>query len=144
MSALSPRDWLLLLFLEAPKAIDRVRIQKALFLFAKRSNAPEDQKYDFEPYNYGPFSFQIYPDLGSLVSGGALRAESVPWMNTPLYAVTDEGSSRAREIAEIAPPKRLRLLHDMRAYVIERDFNTLLRDVYRLYPEFATRSVFRS
>ena len=60
---LHPRDWLLLLFDGAGEPLDRVRIQKSMFLFAERSKAPGGEKYRFTPYHYGPFSFDIYPDL---------------------------------------------------------------------------------
>ncbi len=141
--AVSPRDWLLLLFHGADEPIDRVRVQKALFLFSRRSNAPADQKYEFRPYKYGPFSFEIYPDLDVLVGEGTLKEDRVPWMTSPVYSLTAVGRSRADELRAAAPGNRLALLDGVRRYVLQHDFATLLNEVYRLYPEFATRSVFR-
>ena len=112
-----------------------------MFLFAQRSKAPDDEKYRFQPYNYGPFSFQIYPDVEQLVSSGLLVAES--GMNSPTYALTADGEVQVETLRAKMLPKRVALLHRTRDYVMERDFNTLLKDVYRLYPEYAARSVFR-
>src|SRR5260370_36172237 len=75
MAAIDRRDWLLLLFDDSSRPIDRVRIQKTMFLFAERSHAGADQKSTFEPYLYGPFSFHIYPYLGQLVAAEILREE---------------------------------------------------------------------
>jgi len=141
---MTPKDWLLLLFSDSRKPLDRVRVQKAMFLFAERSKAPSDQKYAFRPYNYGPFSFRIYPDLERLVSERLLNAEVVPWLSSPVYSLTAKGERVVDELRNEAPPERLALLHRMREYVVERDFNTLLRDIYRLYPAYAKHSVFRS
>lgn len=140
---LSPRDWLLLLFVGASKPLDRVRIQKALFLFAERSQAPASEKYVFEPYYYGPISFAIYPDLDSLVGQGLLRAEPQGIRRSPDYSVTPSGVARARELRQRVPPERLALIGQLRQWVTERPFRQLLTDIYRLYPAYATRSVFR-
>jgi hypothetical protein len=140
---LRPREWLLLLFNDAPQPIDRVRVQKAMFLFAMRSNAGVDEKYEFVPYKFGPFSFSIYPDLDRLVIEGLLREEEIVGLSSPAYVITADGRGSAAGLIPDAPPSRLALLWSMRSYVLERDFAALLNDVYRLYPSYAVRSVFR-
>ena len=64
------RRWeLLLLFLGTGKAanqeLDPVRIMKGMFLLEKEG-ALEPHSYDFEPYDYGPFSIALYNDLDLL------------------------------------------------------------------------------
>jgi DNA-binding PadR family transcriptional regulator len=141
---LSPRDWLLLLLLTgATESIDRVRIQKAMFLFAERSKAPASEKYSFEPYHYGPFSFGIYPDLATLQREGLIQAEVAGWTRSPSYTLTRAGVERAAAIKRGIPPPRLELLGQLRGWVTQRSFSQLLRDIYRLYPEYATKSIFR-
>jgi hypothetical protein len=136
-------DWLLLLFDGADRPLDRVRIQKAMFLFAMRSTAPEEQKYAFEPYNYGPFSFALYPELSRLVREGLLATESVSWMSSPVYSLSAEGSEATKELKRNAPPRRLTLLYDLREWVMARSFTQLLNDIYARYPDYAVNSVFR-
>lgn len=140
---LRPRDWLLLLFDNADRPIDRVRIQKAMFLFAQRSKAASSEKYNFQPYHYGPFSFEIYPDLEKLIAEGLVRGEQVPWLSTPVYSLTALGREQARGLKSQAPEDRTNLLYNMRRFVVQRNFNDLLRDIYALYPEYAVRSVFQ-
>ncbi len=137
-----PRDWLMLLFDGAQRTLDRVRIQKSMFLFAQRSKAPGTEKYDFVPYHYGPFSFDIYPDLDRLVEQGLLRREFEATSSSPRYSLTGAGLRVVESLRRSAPPERLRLLHSLRDWVTKRSFSALLNDVYRLYPRYAVNSVF--
>lgn len=141
--ALQPIDWLLLLFDGAPGPLDRVRIQKSLFLFAERSKALGSEKYEFVPYHYGPFSFAIYPDLDRLVERGLLRFELEAAASSPRYALTGAGARAVAELRTSAPSERLDLLRSLRDWVTRRSFRSLLHDVYRLYPEYAVNSVFQ-
>jgi len=140
---LQPRDWLLLLFDGAPRPMERVRIQKSLFLFAERSKAVGSEKYEFVPYHYGPFSFAIYPDLDRLVEQGLLRVEQEATASSPRYSLTGAGARAVEALRGSAPPERLDLLRSLRDWVTERSFRTLLNDVYRLYPDYAVNSVFQ-
>jgi hypothetical protein len=140
---LHPRDWLLLLFDGAQRPLDRVRIQKSLFLFAERSKAPAAEKYDFVPYHYGPFSFEVYPDLDVLVGQGLLRVELEEAATSPRYSLTGSGARSVAELRRSAPPERVDLLLSLRDWVTGRSFRTLLNDVYRLYPQYAVNSVFQ-
>jgi DNA-binding PadR family transcriptional regulator len=137
------RDWLLLLLAGAAEPIDRVRIQKAMFLFAERSKAPVSEKYGFEPYHYGPFSFAIYPDLATLQKEGLIQAEVRGWTRSPSYSLTRVGAERAVSLKRGVPGPRVDLLAHLRDWVMERSFSQLLRDIYQLYPEYATKSIFR-
>jgi DNA-binding PadR family transcriptional regulator len=142
-AGLRPRDWLLLLFDGAERPLDRVRIQKSLFLFAERSKALGREKYDFVPYHYGPFSFAIYPDLDRLVAEGLLRLEVESTSTSPRYSLTATGVSGVEELRRAAPQERLTLLHSLRDWVTERSFRNLLNDLYRLYPLYAVNSIFQ-
>jgi uncharacterized protein YwgA len=142
-AAVHPGDWLLLLFDGAERALDRVRIQKSLFLFAERSKAPGSEKYHFVPYHYGPFSFDVYPDLDRLVEQGLLRLQREAASSSPRYSLTGAGARAVEDLRRAVPPERLELLRSLREWVTERSFRTLLHDVYRLYPEYAVNSVFQ-
>lgn len=143
VAGLRPRDWLLLLFDGAPRPLDRVRIQKSLFLFAERSKALGSEKYHFVPYHYGPFSFDIYPDLDRLVAEGLLRLEVETTSTSPRYALTAAGAAGVEELRRSAPSERIDLLRSLRDWVMERSFRSLLNDLYRLYPLYAVNSIFQ-
>jgi hypothetical protein len=137
------QDWLLLLFDGAEQPLDRVRIQKSMFLFAERSKALESEKYRFTPYHYGPFSFEIYPDLDRLVREGFLRQDLDAASRSPRYALTATGRQEVARLRQTAPAKRLGLLGELRSWVTSRSFSVLLEDLYRIYPQYAVNSVFR-
>ena len=136
-----PQDWLLLLFDGAAESIDRIRIQKAMFLFAQRSKAADYEKYSFEPYDYGPFSAAIYTDLDRFEASDLVRRSS--GVGSPAYSLTALGRAASERLKERALPERVAILHRIREWVLERNFNKLLTDVYEMYPEYATRSVFQ-
>ncbi len=134
--------WLLL---SIGEGIEPIQLQKLLFKFAKESEAPGQELYEFVPYSWGPCSFEIYDDLGSIKSEGLI--ETVPrgigWNS---YRLTDKGKEVVRGLRNNADAQfqsRLAELDDKYAYVTSRTFGDLLRDVYAEYPEFATKSFFR-
>ena len=49
--------------------LEKIRLQKLLFLFSKRQTEPE---YEFIPYKYGCFSFSAQADLVTMVNKGLL------------------------------------------------------------------------
>lgn len=138
---LKPGDWLLLLFNGADRPIDRIRIQKSMFLFAQRSKAHDHEKYYFEPYDYGPFSAAIYSDLEKFQASDLVRPQES--MGYPAYSLTTLGREAAARLVEQAPTERLDYLRQIRNWVMARNFNQLLTDVYEMYPAFAVHSVFK-
>jgi uncharacterized protein YwgA len=143
MGSLKPSDWLLLLLAEASDPLDRVRIQKSLFLFSKRSKAPAEEKYIFQPYLYGPFSSTIYRDLDRLAEEGKVRVELHEGAASPFYRLSPTGRKAATELQEQVPQARLELLRAVRTWVSTKPFSVLLRTIYQMYPEFAAESIFR-
>jgi DNA-binding PadR family transcriptional regulator len=97
----------------------------------------------FEPYYYGPLSFAIYPDLDLLVRDGLLRTEVEGAKRSPNYSLTPSGTERANVLGRSVPRERLALIGQLRDWVAERSFRQLLTDIYRLYPDYAVRSIFR-
>lgn len=97
--------------------------------------------YEFVPYSYGPCSFAIYDDLDELVGAGYTdRVEGASrWAR---YIVTD-GGRRVNEEFERTNTEQVGKLAKIRQYVDSRGFSQLLREVYKQYPDFATKSIFR-
>lgn len=124
-------------------ALDPVRIQKGMFLFAQESGAPAEELYEFEPYNYGPYSFDLRDDLNRLVSEGLVESEPVPGYTWGRYKLTAEGMGRARETRDGAHRDFAHRVFNTKQRVTGKSFNVLLREVYDEYPEFATNSIFR-
>lgn len=139
------RDWLLLYFAlkGAPHGLDPVRIQKGMFLLAQEGELPDEETYTFAAYSYGPMSPQIYSDLEYLEATGLLRGEPVSGYTWKRYMATAAGMDMARHLLDEADGAAARKLYEIKRDVASKTFNSLLRDVYARYPEYATRSVFR-
>lgn len=132
-------DWLLLTIGDR---MEPIQIQKTLFKFARESGAPEQELYTFIPYNWGPCSLEIYDDLGRLRDEGTV--EFVPsGRGWNLYQLTEAGVKRASKLRKKANHTLIKKLEAARNYVTSRDFETLLSDVYKKYPDFATESLFQ-
>lgn len=132
------RDWLLLAIGER---MEPIQIQKAMFKFCQETNISESEAYRFEPYNWGPCSFEIYDDLRELRGDGKLEFVPTGW-GWHSYSLTPLGSQEADKIREAADKALLTALNEKRHWVTSRDFGQLLRDVYQQYPEYATESLF--
>lgn len=132
-------DWLLLAI---GGEIEPIQLQKTLFKFAMESGAPSDELYPFSAYNWGPCSLEIYDDLTEMRESGLV--EFVPsGRGWSLYRLAKPGRERERMLRKDADSILLKKLDDARGYVTGRDFETLLSDIYREYPDFATESLFR-
>ena len=137
-------DWLLVLLRapsqDSPPALDPIRIQKALFYISRQDRVPDGEKYEFEPYNYGPYSRQIYADLDVLVASGLVALVPDASRRWSRYTLTSSGSSRANELL---PTLRnwIDLIETTRELVTGLSFRDLLRRVYREFPEFAVNSI---
>ena len=141
----SKLDWLLQLIGDDP--IDPIRIQKGMFLFAKTANAPRAQRYDFVPYNWGPCSFEIYEDLDDLLERGHIEEIRVPGASWNKYRRTDKGHSAASTVTRSKRPAIRRLstaLSRIRSDIQTKSFEQLLKSVYADYPDYASKSLFRS
>jgi uncharacterized protein YwgA len=142
------RDWLLLFAaLKGPaEGVDPIRFQKGLFLFSQEVGAPEEERYHFEPYNYGPMSREIYRDLDDLVAEGLLERRPVPGQPWKRFRATESGRAQAQQLLDQADTPTLtaaRALYEIKQSTVSKGFAELLNDVYDRYPAYASRSVFR-
>jgi hypothetical protein len=121
--------------------LDRIRMQKAVFLLVQRGSAEWRAFYRYVPYDWGPYSSQLVSDVRNLEDDGLVEVERAAG-RYGRYRTTPKGSLAAAEIWErLGAPERdfIRLV---RSYVAHRSFTQLLREVYAAYPEFATASRF--
>ena len=131
-------DWLLL---AVDDKMEPIQIQKTLFKFAMEAGAPSGETYTFVPYNWGPCSFEIYDDLGVMRETNLM--EFIPsGRGWNLYQLTEAGKEKKHVLREQAQPTILENMDAAREYVMSRSFETLLSDIYKDYPQFATASLF--
>jgi uncharacterized protein YwgA len=149
VSSLKREDWLLLLLgLRSDEAthvaLDPVRVQKGMFLLSQESDLPPEEKYDFRPYNWGPYSRELRRDLNRLVSEGLIAAHEVAGYSWQNYGLTELGVKVARQSLLTASRAGVALLVDIRKRVSKVSFAELLEDVYSKYPQYAVNSLFRA
>lgn len=114
---------------------------KGMFLFGQEGIDALGDFYDFEPYHYGPCSFDVYRDLDTLETQGLIRKKKVAGQLWSYSEPTSQGIEKARELADGAPRHLIELLLRQKKLVTSLSFSGLLRTVYGRYPRFASRSI---
>lgn len=132
--------------LAAPKKLTPVQLQKTVFLFQKAIeegnwNKMLASKYEFVPYDYGPFCKQVYRDVSAArVEGLADVDESSRYVQ---YAATSIGKQQAEQSLEDLPAPLANHMRDLAKWVRQQSFSGLVGSIYRKYPEMKANSVFR-
>jgi len=131
--------WILATLYFAP--MDRIRLMKSLFLTWYRTGKSIPDYFQFEPYLYGPCSFEVYRILDDLEREGLIIRLPNPVPNWSIYYLTEKGKQVAQEaISQIEPTLRDRL-KESAGEVTRLSFYQLLKRVYEEAPEFAINSV---
>jgi len=132
--------WLMsFLFAGEQKPMDTIRIMKGLFIVGQESPKPLPSYYEFEPYLYGPCSFEVYGDLDELLKAGLVE-EHRPYYRS--YCLTAKGTEKAKNAwSQIAADIRLRI-ETTKELVLSKSFSELLEYVYTKWPKMASMSIF--
>ena len=122
--------------------LDRIRLMKGMFLFAQSGIPGPEERYEFVPYDWGPFSRDVYEDLEGLQATGLLLAmpEGSRYAE---YRATDVGLGQAKELQRTLPNDATHRLAEIKATVTSMSFLELLEYVYQRYSAFAGRSRLR-
>jgi len=129
---------ILSLLLHATRPLSPTVFVKLFFLLRHETGLAKVRSfYDFVPYDYGPFSFTLYWDLGGLEKNG--------------YVTRDEGRialrGRTVELAEQEARRLPMAIHGAVADVLRHygrmSQQDLIRAVYSRYPWFALNSKLR-
>lgn len=146
MLTLTDRQQTLLQFLGGSESAetDPIRIMKGLFLFAQKTPGawlPEETKYVFKAYDYGPCSFDIYDDLKFLESAGLILSKQRPGESWKRYQISEKGKLALEKSS--VNPQALAYLKTIRSFVDSLSFSQLLKTVYKEFPNYAVNSVFK-
>jgi uncharacterized protein len=145
MAKMPHRNSVLLLALAAAPArsLTPVQIQKVAFLVAKEAKkfAPKPF-YKFEPYDYGPFSSDVYSDLRDLEQQGLISVERPPSVRVRRYQLTPDGLERAQAIEDGLPDQLTNFVTKATEWVSRLSFPALVRAIYARYPAYKKNSVF--
>lgn len=106
--------------------LDKIRLQKLLFLFAKRQAKPE---YDFIPYRFGCYSYSANADMTAMVRKGILTE------NKEAFSKTD-----TTDYLTLLKPEDRRGLSEIKALYGKMSANALMKHTYLNYPFYAIKS----
>lgn len=141
-----PIDSTLLAIDSARAALQPVQLQKALFLFAAKVPAemlPGTGRYQFKPYDYGPFSAEIYSDAEALEQNGFVAISRPPSSRYKEFRVTPTGRAAAEALRAQEDPNIVTYLANLVTYTQSLGFNQLVASVYEEFPEMKVNSVFK-
>jgi uncharacterized protein YwgA len=136
-------DWALLAIASAGgRSLTPVQLQKVLFIlgeeFADRVGAGY---YQFRPYNYGPFSSDVYSDAAALDELGLVE-RAIAGRSWRTFSATPEGLERAAKLREAAPSDAVRYLDAVVKWARSLGFQQLVSAIYEKYPEQRANSIF--
>lgn len=108
---------------------------KLVFLLRQETGLERDPSfYDFVPYNFGPFSFTLYWDLGSLRQNGYVTTEE------ECIALCGRTLDLAEKEAKELPASTQAAVAEILGRYGRMNQKALIRDVYSRYPWFALNS----
>lgn len=141
------REDILISFIHMPtdskpnQPIDPIRIMKGLFLMKMEMSDKLSEFYNFEPYLYGPCSFEVYEDIEKLISERTLdKVKLDSFHRWDYYRLTQMGEKRANEISKKLMDLQTKI-KEIKKLVVNMEFMDLLRYIYTKYPDYAKLSV---
>lgn len=152
---------------ENEKIVGNTRLDKLIFLLEQETSLCKYMKdFNFEPYNFGPYSAEVFDSLQALASAGLVKISSKHGeyldeadrfqvelqagddsdspKTTIVYSLTSEGKRVASELF-----KRLNNQEKEELTSIKKKFNSislmeLLKYVYEKYPRLTVKSVIKN
>jgi len=106
--------------------LDKIRLQKLLFLFTQRQLKPE---YYFIPYRFGCYSYSANADMTAMANRGLLSEDE------KRFEKTDK-----TDYLKQLKPNDLKLLQEVKVSYGKMSTTTLLKHTYLNYPFFAIKS----
>lgn len=139
------KDWTLLVISAANgKPLTPVQLQKTAFLLGKeRSDAVGSEYYDFAPYDYGPFSLDVYRDAEELESQELVTIQFNQSGRWKEYTATPLGLSKAKQLRSGLDSSVTEFIDRTVTWARQLSFQALVKDIYRRYPEFRAHSIFQ-
>jgi uncharacterized protein (DUF488 family) len=107
--------------------LEKIRLQKLLFLFSKRQ---ESAVYDFVPYLYGCYSYSANADMTAVVKHGLLTETEIKFS----IAQKDDYLKMVKEAD-------YKLLFDIKRQYGTMTADALMKHTYVNYPYWATKSI---
>lgn len=121
-----------------------VQLQKAAFLVDRQ--VPwliTGSRFEFEPYDYGPFDRTVYQEAETLAAEGNAVVAQHPGGRWSTYSATPQGIALAKEIGATHSEKVRAYLANVTRWVRSQSFSGLVKSIYAAYPDMKVNSVFQ-
>lgn len=120
-----------------------VQVQKFLFLIDENlANELGGKKFQFRPYDYGPFDHMVYRILENLASRGLAIIE-FGHHGRRTFRLSAAGQHEGAALLRRMPQEiQIKISHASN-WVRALSFSDLVAAIYRMYPEMRANSVFR-
>lgn len=137
--------WIIVALAKAGEAgLNAVQLQKVLFLLGdRRKKAVGGAFYKFKPYNYGPFSQEVYGDADRMMGEGLIELDTSHGPSRRTYHLTEAGKALAKRLEKELPADGVKYLTDTVAWAQRLSFEQLIRAIYEAYPAMQKNSVFQ-
>ena len=109
--------------------LDKIRLQKLLFLFSQKQ---DKAVYDFVPYKFGCFSYSANADMTTMVKKGILNEDEKRFCFSEQSLETD--------YVEQLKPEDTKILQEVKADYGKMNVTSLMKHTYINYPFYAIRS----
>jgi len=106
--------------------LDKIRLQKLLFLFTRKQTKAE---YEFIPYKFGCYSYSANADMTAMVRRGSLNEDEKSF----------EKNDKTDYLKQLKPAD-LKLLQEVKVNYSKMSATALMKHTYINFPFYATRS----
>lgn len=129
----------------------RTRLQKLVFLMQKRlEEAGEDplqsDDYEFIPYDYGPFSKELYDDLDETMACNMVEGREEDLGEDKVkydYEIQEDGEKWVSEqLSKEEAQRILEFAEEIRDEYGDVYLSDLIDEVYSRYPKYAENSIY--
>ena len=101
-------------------------------------------RFNFQPYDYGPFDSDVYSEIAALQREGAAIIAPSGVGNWNTYAATDAGVDRGDEfLYEVMKEEDRAYIEKISNWVRSLNFATLVKSIYEAYPPMRANSIFK-
>lgn len=109
--------------------LDKIRLQKLLFLFSEKQSGYGVKCYDFIPYKFGCYSYSANADMTAMVTRGFLKEDDKTfWKNDPTDYLKQLKATDQK------------LLQEVGSLYGKMSTNALMKHTYVNFPFYATKS----
>jgi uncharacterized protein YwgA len=116
-------------------------------VFLLQQEFEKTEFYDFEAYDYGPFSKGLYDDLDDLIERNLVEETREEFDEDKVYyeyKLTDVGQELIERLSDQEETQDIMVLSErLKQEINSKDLSVVLDRVYSEYPEYAENSVLR-